>query len=237
MERMEAAQQLSLWGETADEEVSDVVDKLSVLLYEIGELDDQFVDRYDQYRVTIESIRNMEASVQPSRDRKLKITDHIAQLTYKDPNSLKIFILEQEFIRAEASSLVAEAQLSNITRKQIKAAYEYQFDALREHYEKVAIIAGYGKHLLKLIDETPVIPGENRAAYDGYEASKAIANDCEKSLVDWVRQNAVISSELSVRAKRLLQRHRDDIKTRSGNHDISEQDAGPSDKDSCVPVC
>ena len=45
-------------------------DKLGVLIYEIGELEDQFVDRYDQYRVTIKSIRNIEASVQPSRDRR-----------------------------------------------------------------------------------------------------------------------------------------------------------------------
>jgi hypothetical protein len=49
--------------------VSDVTDKLGVLIYEIGELEDQYVDRYDQYRVTIKSIRNIEASVQPSRDR------------------------------------------------------------------------------------------------------------------------------------------------------------------------
>jgi hypothetical protein len=63
-------QQLSLWGEACDEDVSDVTDKLGVLVYEIGELEDQFVDRYDQYRVTIKSIRNIEASVQPSRDRK-----------------------------------------------------------------------------------------------------------------------------------------------------------------------
>jgi hypothetical protein len=61
-------QQLSLWGESCDEDVSDVTDKLGVLLYEIGELEDQYVDRYDQYRVTIKSIRNIEASVQPSRD-------------------------------------------------------------------------------------------------------------------------------------------------------------------------
>jgi len=39
-----------------------------VLLYEIGELEDQYVDRYDQYRITMKSIRNIEASVQPSRD-------------------------------------------------------------------------------------------------------------------------------------------------------------------------
>lgn len=166
-------QQLSIWGEACDDDVSDVTDKLGVLIYEVGELEDQFVDRYDQYRVTIKSIRNIEASVQPSRDRKQKITDQIAQLKYKEPNSPRIVVLEQELVRAEAESLVAEAQLSNITREKLKAAFTYQFDALREHSEKMAIIAGYGKHLLELVDDTPVTPGETRQAYDGYEASKA----------------------------------------------------------------
>ena len=60
--------QLSIWGEDCDEDVSDVSDKLGVLVYEVGELEDQFIDKYDQYRVTVKSIRNIEASVQPSRD-------------------------------------------------------------------------------------------------------------------------------------------------------------------------
>lgn len=72
-------QQLSIWGEACDDDVSDVTDKLGVLIYEVGELEDQFVDRYDQYRVTIKSIRNIEASVQPSRDRTLD-----ASLTLRD---------------------------------------------------------------------------------------------------------------------------------------------------------
>ena len=104
---------------------------------------------------------------------KQKITDQIAQLKYKEPNSPRIVVLEQELVRAEAESLVAEAQLSNITREKLKAAFTYQFDALREHSEKLAIIAGYGKHLLELVDDTPVTPGETRNAYDGYETSKA----------------------------------------------------------------
>ena len=74
-------QQLSIWGEACDDDVSDVTDKLGVLIYEIGELEDQFVDRYDQYRVTIKSIRNIEASVQPSRDRK-KSSCHVQQHDY-----------------------------------------------------------------------------------------------------------------------------------------------------------
>lgn len=224
-ERMDVAQQLSVWGEAADEDVSDVTDKLGVLLYEIGELEDQYVDRYDQYRITMKSIRNIEASVQPSRDRKQKITDQIAQLKYKEPNSPKIVVLEQELVRAEAESLVAEAQLSNITREKVKAAYTYQFDALREHCEKVAIIAGYGKHLLELIDDSPVTPGETRAAYDGYEASKAIIQDCEDALTSWVTSNAAVSSKLSTRSRGLSQRRRNNIRNRGEGHDLSKQDA------------
>ncbi|CAA9965458.1 hypothetical protein CFE70_008825 [Pyrenophora teres f. teres 0-1] len=221
-ERMEVAQQLSIWGEACDDDVSDVTDKLGVLIYEIGELEDQYVDRYDQYRVTIKSIRNIEASVQPSRDRKQKITDQIAQLKYKEPNSPKIVVLEQELVRAEAESLVAEAQLSNITREKLKAAFNYQFDAMREHCEKLAIIAGYGKHLLELVDDTPVTPGETRQAYDGYEASKAIIQDCEDALTNWVSQNASVSAKLSQRSRTLSQRRRN--RNHSEGVDLSGQD-------------
>ena len=143
-------------------------------------------------------------------------------------------VLEQELVRAEAESLVAEAQLSNITREKIKAAYTYQFDALREHCEKVAIIAGYGKHLLELIDDTPVTPGETRAAYDGYEASKAIIQDCEDSLTNWVTQKAAVSSKLSHRSRMLSQRRRNNIKARTEGHDLSGQDAPLHDRDSWV---
>ncbi|KAI2783730.1 Eisosome component PIL1-domain-containing protein [Daldinia loculata] len=233
-ERMEVAQQLSLWGEAGDEDVSDVTDKLGVLIYEIGELEDQYVDRYDQYRVTMKSIRNIEASVQPSRDRKQKIADQIAQLKYKEPNSPKIVVLEQELVRAEAESLVAEAQLSNITREKLKAAYTYQFDALQEHCEKVAIIAGYGKHLLELVDDTPVTPGETRAAYDGYEASKAIIQDCEDALTNWVSSNAAVNPKLSTRARTLSMRRRNNIKARSEGLDLSAQDAPLNDRESWV---
>jgi len=173
---------------------------------------------------------------------KQKITDQIAQLKYKEPNSPKIVVLEQELVRAEAESLVAEAQLSNITREKIKAAFNYQFDALREHCEKLAIIAGYGKHLIELIDDTPVTPGETRNAYDGYEASKAYVNkvrssyynplirlfriiqDCEDALTNWVQQNAAVTSKLSVRSRTLSQRRRNAARRQGEGIDLSHQD-------------
>jgi len=161
---------------------------------------------------------------------KQKITDQIAQLKYKEPNSPKIVVLEQELVRAEAESLVAEAQLSNITREKLKAAFNYQFDALREHSEKLAIIAGYGKHLLELVDDTPVTPGETRNAYDGYEASKAIIQDCEDALTNWVEQNAAISSKLSTRTRNLSQRRKN--RHQGEAVDLSSQDAPLENRES-----
>ncbi|KAK6463271.1 Eisosome component PIL1/LSP1 [Scheffersomyces coipomensis] len=212
-ERRDVAKQLSAWGEENDDDVSDVTDKLGVLIYEIGELEDQYIDKYDQYRITLKSIRNIEASVQPSRDRKQKITDDIAHLKYKDPQSPKIPVLEQELVRAEAESLVAEAQLSNITREQLKAAFNYQFDATRELAEKYALIAGYGKALLELLDDSAVTPGETRPAYDGYEASKQIIVDAENALSSWTLDSAAVKPTLSL------------------HHEYEEEDEVPVDEE------
>jgi hypothetical protein len=157
---------------------------------------------------------------------KQKIQDEIAKLKYKDPNSPRLQVAEQELVRAEATSLVAEAQLSNITREKVKAAFSYQFDAIQEQCEKLAIIAGYGKHLLELIDETSVTPGEVRAAYDGYDASRAIIQDCESALTNWVPSTAKVHADLSTRARTLSQRRKAGLKRNStGGIDLAGQDA------------
>lgn len=83
------------------------------MLAEMGEQEDVFAQNLEDYRGVLKHIRNMEASVQPSRDQRQKVTDEIAKLKYKDPNSPRIVTLEHELVRAEAQSLVAEAQLSN----------------------------------------------------------------------------------------------------------------------------
>jgi hypothetical protein len=114
-ERVSIATQLSEWGEqTGDEAISDVSDKVGVILSEIGEQEDSYAHALDDSRGVLKAIRNTEKSVQPSRDGKAKITDEIARLKSKEPESAKLPVLEQELVRAEAENLVAEAQLTNI---------------------------------------------------------------------------------------------------------------------------
>ena len=114
-ERLSIASQLSDWGEsTNDDSISDISDKLGVILSEIGEQEDIFAQNLEDYRAVLKQIRNTESSVQPSRDHKGKVSDEIQKLKYKEPTSPKLVTLEQELVRAEAQNLVAEAQLTNI---------------------------------------------------------------------------------------------------------------------------
>ena len=71
------ASQLSDWGEeTGDDAISDVSDKLGVLLAEIAEQEDVLAQGLEDSRGVLKQIRNTESSVQPSRDHKAKVCTH-----------------------------------------------------------------------------------------------------------------------------------------------------------------
>ena len=73
-EQVSVARQLSEWGEaTEDETISEVSDKLGVLLAEIAEQEDLYAQALEDYRGVLKQIRNTESSVQPSRDQKAKV--------------------------------------------------------------------------------------------------------------------------------------------------------------------
>jgi len=185
-ERIAIASQLSDWGEaTNDEAVSDISDKIGVLMSEIGEQEDGFAQNLEEYRSVLKQIRNTESSVQPSRDNKAKITDEIAKLKHKDPQSTKIVTLEQELVRAEAQNLVAEAQLTNITRQKLKQAYDLHFAATIERAEKQILLARHGRRLIDLLDDTPIVPGDSRPEFEHADQARQILNDAEEDLREW----------------------------------------------------
>src|SRR5271163_1046750 len=151
----------------------------------MAEVEDNYASALETSRQTLKQIRNTESSVHPTRENKTKITDQIAHLKHKDPTSTKIMTLEQELVRAEAENLVAEAQLTNITRQKLKEAYTQQINAIIERSEKQAILARHARRLLELLDDSPVVPGADRPAYDNERAAKEVLLDAEEELGKW----------------------------------------------------
>ncbi|CCT62436.1 related to meiotic expression up-regulated protein 14 [Fusarium fujikuroi] len=185
-ERVSIATQLSEWGEhTGDDSISDISDKVGVILSEMGEQEDAYAHALDDSRAELKAIRNTEKSVQPSRENKDKIADEIQKLKLKEPGSTRLPVLEQELVRAEAENLVAEAQLTNTTRQKLKDAYVAEFAATIERAEKQIILAKHGRRLLELLDVSPVVPGDTRVPYQHSSQARQILNDAEDDLRDW----------------------------------------------------
>ncbi|KZZ90709.1 sphingolipid long chain base-responsive protein PIL1 [Ascosphaera apis ARSEF 7405] len=185
-DRVSIASQLSDWGDyTGDSAISDLSDKLGVLLAEIGEQEDLYAQNLDDYRNLLKHVRNTEASVQPTRDYKSKVIEQIQKEKIRDPNGQKLISLEQELVRAEAQSLVAEAQLTNITRQKFKEAFDLKLAATIERAEKQIILARHGRRLLNLLDDSPLVPGDSRPEYENVDAARRILDDAEHDLRSW----------------------------------------------------
>lgn len=88
-------------------------------------------------------------------------------------------------MRAEAQSLVAEAQLTNITRQKFKEAYDLHTAAIIERAEKQIILAQQARRLIDLLDDTPIVPGEERIPFGHEHEGKEILNDAESGLKSW----------------------------------------------------
>jgi hypothetical protein len=71
------------------------------------------------------------------------------------------------------------------TRQKLKEAYDAEFLATIERAEKQIILAKHGRRLLVLLDDSPVVPGDTRPAYDQTQQARQILNDAEDDLRDW----------------------------------------------------
>ena len=71
------------------------------------------------------------------------------------------------------------------TRQKLKEAYDIHFAATIERAEKQILLARHGRRLLNLLDDTPVVPGDVRPAFDNTHQARQILNDAEEDLKDW----------------------------------------------------
>ena len=88
-------------------------------------------------------------------------------------------------MRAEAQSLVAEAQLTNLTRQKFKEAYDLHTAAVIERAEKQILLAKQARRLLMLLDDTPIVPGDAHASFTGAEEARDILGRAEEELREW----------------------------------------------------
>ena len=54
-----------------------------------------------------------------------------------------------------------------------------------ERAEKQILLARHGRRLLNLLDDTPVVPGDTRPAFEHAHQARQVLNDAEEDLREW----------------------------------------------------
>lgn len=89
------------------------------------------------------------------------------------------------------------------TRQKFKEAYGAEFAAVIERAEKQIILAKHGRRLLDLLDDTPVMPGDDRVTYDQGPQARQVLNDVEDDLREWTASsNELYQAEAAKEARR-----------------------------------
>jgi len=71
------------------------------------------------------------------------------------------------------------------TRTKLKEAFDIHTAAIIERCEKQIILARHARRLLNFIDDSPVVPGDTRQAYDHEFDARHILEDAEADLRAW----------------------------------------------------
>lgn len=71
------------------------------------------------------------------------------------------------------------------TRQKLKEAYDAEFLATIERAEKQIILARHGRRLIHLLDDSPIVPGEDPLPYEHGAQARQILNDAEDDLREW----------------------------------------------------
>jgi hypothetical protein len=131
--------------------------------------------KYQQYRHAIKSIRDREDRLSDIREKKRTLSSRITNLTKTSPKSPKLRELEKELGSLDRDTHDTELEMGDFKRFALKEAFYLRFNAMNEYAEKTAMIAGFGKYIVDLLD---IAPSESkRRTYDkGIEAAMIFAD-------------------------------------------------------------
>ncbi|KAK3831435.1 MAG: Eisosome component PIL1-domain-containing protein [Linnemannia elongata] len=182
------AKLISAWGCNEGDDLTDVCQRMTQLMEEIGLIQQAYSIQHTAYRKRIKSLKTQEMLLDDNRKKKHDLTNQIAkQQKASKENPIKMMELQNNLDRVSAELLGQELDLLQFKRQTIRDAFNCQFDSMIEYSEKMALIAGYGRQITNVIDCGPQ-PAERTSLYCGAEYTAAAINQVKIAVTSWQAQ-------------------------------------------------
>ncbi|GJJ73838.1 hypothetical protein EMPS_06196 [Entomortierella parvispora] len=179
------AKLISGWGTNEGDDLTDVCQRMTQLMEEVGLIHQAYSMQHTAHRKLIKSLKTQEMTLDDNRKKKHDLTNQIAkhQKSSKE-NPIKMMELQSQLERVSAELLQQELDLLQFKRVTIRDAFNQQFAAMLEFSEKMALIAGYGRQITNVIDTSPQL-ADSTTLYGGAEYTAATINQVKVAVTSW----------------------------------------------------
>ncbi|KAF7728392.1 hypothetical protein EC973_006200 [Apophysomyces ossiformis] len=166
-------------------DLEDIGNKLVKLLEKQLEIEQTYAEKNKQFRQAIKAIREREEKLSDIREKKRSLKERIHNLTKSNPKSPKLVEFQKELESLERDTHDTEMEMRDFKRFALREAFYSRFNAMNEFAEKTAIIAGFGKYIVDLLDIEPTPRGESRRPYEKESESTTILADALMAVQSW----------------------------------------------------
>ncbi|KAF8931550.1 hypothetical protein BGZ58_007564 [Dissophora ornata] len=182
------AKLISGWGCNEGDDLTDVCQRMTQLMEEVGLIHQSYSIQHTAHRKKIKGLKTQEMTLDDNRKKKHDLTNQLAkhQKSSKE-NPIKIMEIQSALERVSADLLAQELELLQFKRLTIRDAFNDQFDAMIEFGEKMALIAGYGRQITNVIDVGPQ-EAYRTTLYSGAEYTAAAVSQVKIAVTSWQAQ-------------------------------------------------
>ncbi|KAG1870030.1 Eisosome component PIL1-domain-containing protein [Suillus subluteus] len=170
------SKELYTWGQTQQEDLKDVTDRLAYLNFVQGSLASSVAIKLNNARAPFKALRDAEAVLAPKRNFRTGLRTQISRIEHSQDKSMerKLPELKQTLAKAELVDEPLEKELEILKRKAVRESEAQKWDAIREvnHFfgEKLILLSQASKPIIAVL---PPIPPSSSSPYTGAQETGA----------------------------------------------------------------
>ncbi|KAI0830665.1 Eisosome component PIL1-domain-containing protein [Trametes gibbosa] len=175
------SKELYTWGQSENEDIKDVTDRLAWMNYIYGALSSTLAQQVDASRAPFKALRDAETSLSGRRNIRAGFQNQIARIEYDQQRGMehKLAELKRQLRKAEEDDEPLEKEVELLKRKAVRESERLKWEAVREYGEKLALVAQAATSALPAL---PDIPPSNIQPYTGAPLTASVRTTLQQAL-------------------------------------------------------
>ncbi|KAK7463645.1 lipid-binding protein [Stygiomarasmius scandens] len=175
------SKELYTWGQTEDEDLKDVTDRLAYLNFVHGSLSSSLATKLDAARAPLKALRDAETALAPRRNVRAGLQTQLARLEHDNQRGMekKMAELKDQIKKAEADDASQEKEVELLKRKGIRESEQLKWEAIREYGEKLVLLS---QAAFPVCSALPAVPPSESNPYTGSQVTGAARASLQRAL-------------------------------------------------------